>query len=76
MSKQTLTSLKKERFTAHLPAEVIERARNAVYWTPRLTLAALVEEALENWINQLEAERGEPFPPRSGELKTGRPIKL
>jgi hypothetical protein len=76
VSNQTLTSLKKKRLTAQLPVEVIERARNAVYWTPGLTLAGLVAVALENWIDKLEAERGEPFPPRSEELKTGRPIKL
>ncbi|WP_323221392.1 hypothetical protein [Limnoraphis robusta] len=67
---------KKQRLTVQLPVEVIERARNSVYWTPSLTLAGLVEEALENWINQLETVHGEPFPQRLGELKTGRPIKL
>ncbi len=76
MSKPTSNSFKKERFTAHLPVEVIERARNTVYWTPGLTLSELTAAALDKCIDQLEAERGEPFPPRSGELKTGRPIKL
>ncbi len=73
--KQTTQSCKKERFTAQLPQELIEKARNAVYWTPGLTLAELTQTALENLINQLELERGEPFPPRSGKLKTGRPIQ-
>ncbi len=72
--KQTRENSNKERFTAQLPQELIERARNAVYWTPGLTLAELTQTALENCINQLEVERGEPFPPRSGKLKTGRPI--
>ena len=31
----------KERLTVNLPPELIERARNAVYWTPGLTLAGL-----------------------------------
>jgi hypothetical protein len=35
----------KERLTVHLPVELIERIKNAVYWTPGLTLAGLAEEA-------------------------------
>jgi hypothetical protein len=65
----------KQRMTVHVPAELIERARNTCFWTPGLTMAALVEEALEKRIAELERKRGEPFPKRKGELKTGRPIK-
>jgi len=36
----------KERMTFHLPVEVMERAKNAVYWTPGLTLADLAAQAL------------------------------
>jgi len=38
-------------------------------------MAALVEDALERKVADLEKKRGEPFPKRSDELKTGRPIK-
>jgi hypothetical protein len=31
----------KERMTFHLPVEVMQRAKNAVYWTPGLTPADL-----------------------------------
>lgn len=65
----------KERLTVHLPVELIERVKNAVYWTPGLTLAGLAEEALTTAVERLERERGEPFPPRKSELKGGRPIK-
>jgi hypothetical protein len=65
----------KERFTVQLPVEVTERARNAVYWTPGATLADLVAEALAKHIDDLERERGEPFPERTGKVKTGRPMK-
>lgn len=75
MEQETSTSAKKERLTAQLPVELIDRARNAVYWTPGLTLAELAAKALKQFLDQLEAERGEPFPPRHGELKAGRPVK-
>ncbi len=76
MSSSNSTPPKPERLTAKLPVAVIERARNAVYWSPGLTLAGLTEKALTAYIDALEAERGEAFPPRQGELKLGRPIKL
>ncbi len=65
----------RERLTAKLPVEVIERVRNAVYWTPGLTLAGLTESALSAYVDALEAERGEPFPQRQGQIKLGRPLK-
>jgi hypothetical protein len=65
----------KERLTVHLPVELIERIKNAVYWTPGLTLAGLAEEAFTAAVERLERERGGPFPPRRAELKGGRPLK-
>lgn len=66
---------RKERMTFHLPLEVIERVKNAVYWTPGLTLADLAAEALREAVDRMERKRGEPFPPRKAELKGGRPMK-
>jgi hypothetical protein len=65
----------KERLTIHLPVELIDRVKNVVYWTPGLTLAGLGEEALRAIVERLEAERGDPFPPRQEELRGGRPLK-
>jgi hypothetical protein len=65
----------KERLTIHLSVELIDRVKNAVFWTPGMTLARLGEEALHAMVEQLEAERGEPFPPRREELHGGRPLK-
>lgn len=65
----------KERLTVHLPVDLIERVKNAVYWTPGLTLAGLAEEAFTAAVERLERKRGEPFPPRKSELKGGRPLK-
>jgi hypothetical protein len=65
----------KERLTVHLPVDLIDRVKNAVYWTPGLTLAGLSEDALRKAVDRLEKERGEPYPRRRSELKGGRPLK-
>ena len=64
-----------QRFTINLPAAIIERARDAVYHSPDLTLASLTTAALERELDRLERERGEPFPARSGPLRLGRPVR-
>jgi len=65
----------KERLTVHLPVPLIDRVKNAVYWTPGLTLASLAEKSLESTVDTLEKKNGEPFPQRKTDLKGGRPIK-
>lgn len=66
----------KERLTVHLPLEVIDRAKNAVYWTPGLTLAGLAEGAFLEAVERLEKKNGGPFQSRKEKkLKGGRPIK-
>ena len=67
-------SSKKQRITVQISEEVIDRVKNSVYWTPGLTLASLAEEAFAKAVNELENQRGEPFPKRKDELKTGRPL--
>lgn len=64
----------KERLTVHLSVALIDRVKNTVYWTPGLTLASLAETALQQLVEQLEKQRGEPFPPRKENLKGGRPL--
>ena len=65
----------KERLTIHVPIPLIERVKNAVFWTPGLTLADLGARALEEYVSQLESENGGPFEPRRHELKGGRPMR-
>jgi hypothetical protein len=65
----------KERMTFHLPVRVMERAKNAVFWTPGLTLADLAAQALTDAVDRLEKKRGKVFPPRKADLKGGRPMK-
>ena len=71
----TSGSGRKERLTVHVSVEVIERAKNAVYWTPGLTLAGLSENALQKALEGLERAHGGPFDQRRAELKGGRPLK-
>ncbi|HXF91669.1 MAG TPA: hypothetical protein VNK46_02840 [Nitrospiraceae bacterium] len=63
----------KRRLTLNLPADLLERLRNTVYWTPGLTMAKLVTDAVSDALDRLERRNGEPFPPRMEELKPGRP---
>jgi hypothetical protein len=65
---------KKQRITVQISEAVIERIKNAVYWTPGLTLASLAEDAFSKFVDELEKEKGATFPKRKEELKTGRPI--
>ena len=68
--------LPKQRLAVVITGEVVERAKNAVYFEPGLTLASLMEGALTVALNKLERKRGEPYPARQGlRLKPGRPIK-
>jgi hypothetical protein len=68
-------TVRKERLTVHLSVDVIERAKNAVFWTPGLTLARMAEEALQKALEGLEKAHGGPFAHRKAELKGGRPMK-
>ena len=65
---------KKEKLTVHLTHDLIERVKNAAYWNPRLTIAAIAERGIAQVIEQIERENGGPYPAREEELKGGRPI--
>ncbi len=70
----------KGRVTAGVDADVLERARNAVWQLAgppaHLTMAELVEQAIRREVERLEAEHndGAPFPARSAQLRPGRPL--
>ena len=70
-----LAKAPRERVTIALPSKLMERARNAVYWTPGATLAGLVEDAVADALDRLEQENSGPFRPRSSNLKPGRRMK-
>jgi predicted DNA binding CopG/RHH family protein len=71
-ARQNLSTLK-QRITVQISNDIIERVKNAVYFTPGLTLAYFAEQAFSKSVDLLEREK--PFPQRDKELRTGRPIK-
>lgn len=65
----------KQRITLHISADLVDRVKNAVYWEPGLTVAGFAEEAFTKTIEELEEERGAPFPQRKQHrLRGGRPV--
>lgn len=66
---------KNMRVTLNLPGPLLDRMRNTVYWTPGLTLTGLIKGAIQEAIEGYEQQRGQPFPLRLSELKSGRPRK-
>jgi hypothetical protein len=63
----------KDRYTLHLPVDLMERAKNAAYWTPGLTLAGLAEAGIRTELERVEKKHG-PFKARERELVGGRPL--
>lgn len=63
----------RKRLTVYLPVALLDRLRNAVYWTQGLTLAGLIERAVMETLDNMESQRGMPFSQRLEELKGGRP---
>ncbi|HXX76352.1 MAG TPA: hypothetical protein VEI50_14580 [Nitrospiraceae bacterium] len=61
------------RLTVNLPADLADRMRDAVYWTPGLTLAWFVASAIRTSLTELEAANRVPFPKRARQLRPGRP---
>lgn len=59
----------------YIDAQVLDRARDAAFWTPGVSLSALIEHGLRKEIARLEAERGEPFPRRRGPLTPGPSVR-
>ncbi len=61
------------RLTVSLPGELVDRLRNAVYWSPGLTLAWLIAKSLRTSLAEMESSRQEPFPRRTTALRAWRP---
>lgn len=64
------------RLTVNLPSHLAEQMRDAVYWTPGLTLAWMIARAVRASLNELESLNQGPFPRRSKPLRAGRPRLL
>jgi hypothetical protein len=60
-----------------LPVGLIEKARDVVLFSPGLTMASFMEEALVAQLERAEKRCGELFPSRAGAAhKTGRPASF
>jgi hypothetical protein len=64
---------RKVRLTVNLPQDLVEQMRDAVYWTPGLTLAWLIARAMRTSLTELRSTDQGPFPKRSKPLRAGRP---
>ena len=61
------------RLTVSLPSDLVDRLRDAVYWSPSLTLAWLITQSLGTSLTEMESLRQSPFPKRTKALRAGRP---
>jgi len=61
------------RLTVSLPSDLVDRLRDAVYWSPSLTLAWLIAQSLGTSLTEMESWRQGPFPKRTNALRAGRP---
>lgn len=66
-------SEKRERLTVKLRTEIIDRLRNAVFYTPGLTINGFIEKCIVSIVGEMEKERGAEFPERTENLRAGRP---
>lgn len=65
----------REQLTVQLPTDVVDQLRDAVYWTPGLTITGFVSQCITSVVKRLETERGDRFPKRERALRPGRPKK-
>jgi hypothetical protein len=66
------TLVSRQRVTVALPTPLVERLRNAVYWTGHQTLVQIIVDSLEDTLTAMEHANGGPFPGRLAPLKSGR----
>lgn len=64
------------RLTVNLPSDLVEEMRDAVYWTPGLTLAWMIAQAVRSSLAELKTAHQGPFPRRLRPLRAGRPRLL
>lgn len=65
-----------QRVTVFLPTTLIERLRNAIYWTDQRPMARVIADAILDAVAEMEQSNGGTFPPRLTPLKRGRPRRV
>jgi hypothetical protein len=63
------------RLTLVMQPELLDRIRNAAFWSPGETLAAIGYRGIMQEVERMEKKNGGPFPPRTKPNRTGRPPK-
>ena len=58
--KEKQNNIVKCTFTVYISKDVVEKIRDAIYWTPGMTISKFGEEALISALNRLEEIRGVP----------------
>lgn len=64
------------RLTVTLPSDLVEQVRDAVYWTPGITLAWVIGQGIQKRLAELHTANRGPFPKRAKPLRAGRPKLL
>ena len=75
-SHRNPASHRRQRLSVFLSASLLERLRNAVYWTQHRPLAQIIADAIEDAVTEMEQSNGAVFPPRLAPLKAGRPKRV
>lgn len=75
-SRLAPSRLRRKRLTVSLPLPLLERLRNAIYWTRNRTLAQLIGDSIEDALAEMEKANGGSFPTRLEPLKPGRPPRV
>ena len=61
---------KKTKITVTISTDVVQKARDFIYWNKPFSFAGLVEALLENFVKEVESV--DPIKPREKELTAGR----
>lgn len=71
---EAVEPVKATKYTIALQPALLERLRNASYWS-RDPVAAIIERAISAELDRMEKVNGEAFAPRTEKLRSGRPVR-
>jgi hypothetical protein len=61
----------KAKISFTIDSDILERFKNAMYWTPGYTMSGVLQECMRNIVDQLEEDNKQQFLPRMGNLRRG-----
>ena len=64
----------KTKVSFNIDSTILDRFKNAMYWTPGYTMSGVVEGCMQNIVEQLEEANKQQFLPRMGDMR-GRRLK-